>query len=420
MEPIIINRSLVDKDRSADNRTRFLNRYREIILQSVKARGLANDISISDNKKTKIEVPSLTLQEPVFQYLSKSTQIVPHNEYFVKGDTFLVLGYAQSSGRQGGQGTGEDDFSFNLDESEFIDIIFDGCALPSFIKKRTKDSNDFTNERAGYGRSGVPSRLSLIRSFNAASMRKIATKAVIKSEIEELEEELKTVDNEDQEFHIRTRIEHLEYKLEHLLFLDTYDLRYVMHDMKKKPISSAVIFFVLDVSGSMNSQMKTLAKNLFYLIKLFIQHQYQRTEIVFVRHTDEAKEVSEQDFFNNRESGGTNIHSALNMVNNIIDERYNPDDYNIYLISSSDGDDWNPEESVKVLREKLLKKVQLYAYAEVSDPNYAVYGGGGMTGYTASLTRAFEKNEKVKIRSFSEDGEMLGVFYSIFREGVKK
>ena len=135
MEPIIINRSLVDKDRSADNRTRFLNRYREIILQSVKAGGLANDISISDNKKTKIEVPSLTLQEPVFQYLSKSTQIVPHNEYFVKGDTFLVLGYAQSSGRQGGQGTGEDDFSFNLDESEFIDIIFDGCALPSFIKK---------------------------------------------------------------------------------------------------------------------------------------------------------------------------------------------------------------------------------------------------------------------------------------------
>ena len=104
------------------------------------------------------------------------------------------------------------------------------------------------------------------------------------------------------------------------------------------PRAKAVMFCLMDVSASMGEREKELAKRFFILLHLFLKRKYERVDIVFIRHTHEAAEVDEQEFFYGRETGGTVVSSALKEMMRDSRERYPVADWNIYCAQASDGD----------------------------------------------------------------------------------
>ena len=136
-------------------------------------------------------------------------------------------------------------------------------------------------------------------------------------------------------------------------FLDTNDLRYNLHVKRPVPTSQAVMFCLMDVSGSMDQQIKDMAKRFYLLLYMFLKRHYERTDIVFIRHHTVAKEVDEQEFFYSRETGGTVVSSALRLMKEVIDARYSPNEWNIYGAQASDGDNWNDDSPIC---RKLLEK----------------------------------------------------------------
>jgi uncharacterized sporulation protein YeaH/YhbH (DUF444 family) len=132
------------------------------------------------------------------------------------------------------------------------------------------------------------------------------------------------------------------------------------------------MFCLMDVSGSMDQQIKDMAKRFYLLLYMFLKRHYERTDIVFIRHHTVAKEVDEQEFFYSRETGGTVVSSALRLMKEVIDARYSPNEWNIYGAQASDGDNWNDDSPVcrKLLEEELLPLVQYFAYVEITKRNH--------------------------------------------------
>lgn len=124
---------------------------------------------------------------------------------------------------------------------------------------------------------------------------------------------------------------------------------------------------IMDVSGSMDQERKDLAKRFFILMHLFLERNYEHVELVFIRHTHVAEEVDEQGFFYSRETGGTKVSTALTLAHEIVQARYPPETWNVYMAHCSDGDDWDDDALVckQFLEDMLLPYVRYYAYVEV-------------------------------------------------------
>lgn len=141
--------------------------------------------------------------------------------------------------------------------------------------------------------------------------------------------------------------------------------------MIKQPVprSKAVMFCIMDVSGSMDQATKDIAKRFFILLYLFLQRNYEKTEIVFIRHHTSAKEVDEDEFFHSRETGGTVVSSALRLMQEIIQDRYSPEQWNIYGAQASDGDNWGEDSDVcrDILIDELLPNCQYFSYIEITN-----------------------------------------------------
>ena len=150
-------------------------------------------------------------------------------------------------------------------------------------------------------------------------------------------------------------------------FIDTIDLRYNNRVKIPAPATNAVMFCVMDVSGSMDEIKKDIAKRFFILLYLFLKRSYNKIELVFIRHHTSAKEVSEQDFFYSRETGGTVVSSALELLYDTIQTRYHPSAWNVYVAQASDGDNWNADSPhcMTLLREKIIPLVQYFSYIEI-------------------------------------------------------
>ena len=160
----------------------------------------------------------------------------------------------------------------------------------------------------------------------------------------------------------------LTARMRRVPFLDTMDLRYRLHIKQPIPTSQAVMFCLMDVSGSMDQRIKDLAKRFYFLLYTFLKRSYDHTEVVFIRHHTVAKEVDEEEFFYSRETGGTVVSSALELMDEVIRKRYPLDDWNIYGAQASDGDNW-PDDSPKcrqLLASKLLPASQYFAYIEIA------------------------------------------------------
>ena len=130
------------------------------------------------------------------------------------------------------------------------------------------------------------------------------------------------------------------------------------------------MFCLMDVSASMGEREKDLAKRFFILLHLFLKRKYDRVDIVFIRHTHEASEVDEQEFFYGKESGGTIVSSALKEMIEIREKRYPVADWNIYCAQASDGDNSGNDTDgcVELLDARpFCRSTQYFAYIEIAD-----------------------------------------------------
>ena len=371
----LIDRRLGSKKKSMVNRQRFMRRYRKQIREAV-AENLRNR-SITDTKAgEKISIPARDINEPHFIHGKggKVTHILPGNEEYVSGDQLPrpKAGGGIGSGVASNKGKGMDEFVFEISQQEFLDALFEDMELPNLVKRQLSGSEEFKRVKAGFSSEGTPANISIIRSMQAATLRRIALGASKRTELRELEERLSalpvTDDNRDERHQLEEAIDQLRNKLSHIPFLDDFDIKYHRHTKEPIPHSKAVMFCLMDVSGSMDQATKDLAKRFFILLYLFLSRNYDKTDVVFIRHHTTAKEVDEEEFFYSRETGGTVVSSALELMLNIIEHRYPADEWNIYGAQASDGENW-PDDSRRSVDfiTKLLPATQYFAYIEITD-----------------------------------------------------
>jgi uncharacterized sporulation protein YeaH/YhbH (DUF444 family) len=207
-------------------------------------------------------------------------------------------------------------------------------------------------------------------------------------------------------------------------FIDPLDVRFRRFEGVPQPVARAVMFCLMDVSGSMDQHMKDLAKRFYSLLYLFLQTRYTRVDVVFIRHTHEAKEVDEQTFFYSRESGGTVVSTALEEMMGIVQERYPADQWNIYAAQASDGDNLPSDNlrTVSMLQEVILPLCQYYAYIEVSNDQQSRFrmGGDDETGLWRAYHHLVASGGEVAMRKVKHRQEIFPVFADLFkkREGA--
>ncbi len=347
-----VDRRLNPRDKSLGNRQRFLRRVRSEVKRAVD-KAVAERAIADVSKGGSVSIPTDGIDEPQFHLSGDSGErefVLPGNKDFVAGDVIDKPKGKAGGGGQGregaGSGRGEDPFSFALTEAEFLDILFEDLELPDLVKTSLKDAKAKEFRRAGYTSDGATPNLAVLRTMRVSMGRRMALRRPSASEVERLEAELEALRaNPHGDIAERQRIVHLAREIERLKrrqraipFIDPIDVRYSRFSPVLVPRAKAVMFCLMDVSASMGEREKELAKRFFILLHLFLKRKYERVDIVFIRHTDEAAEVDEQEFFYGRETGGTVVSSALKEMMAIREARYPVADWNVYCAQASDGD----------------------------------------------------------------------------------
>jgi uncharacterized sporulation protein YeaH/YhbH (DUF444 family) len=374
----IIDRRFDSKHKSSVNRARFLERYkgqiRKAVSDAINKRGI-RDI---DNGE-KIGIPGKDIAEPQFSHGRGGVweTVRPGNDRFNSGDQVERPpggGGGQGPGQASQDGEGLDEFLFALTKDEFLDIFFDELALPNLVKQQLAHVEQTRRVRAGYTQSGVPANINLARTMRGAASRRIAVGGPYAAQLRALMAELdekknRLADNDPELARLRHEIAHLRIKMERVPFVDSFDLRYSNRVQVPQPSTQAVMFCLLDVSGSMDEGRKNIAKRFFMLLYLFLTRNYERIDVVFIRHHTVASEVDEDEFFTSRESGGTVVSSALELMHKIVVARYPSSLWNIYGAQASDGDNWGDDSPRcrALLDEKILPLTQYFSYIEITD-----------------------------------------------------
>ncbi len=423
----IIDRRLNPGGKSLANRQRFLRRAKAQIQRAV--RQTAGDRDITDLERGgEISIPADGVREPSFRRSGEggvNNHILPGNKRFVEGDTIDRPPRGAGEGRSGAGngGEGEDDFRFALSREEFLDLFLEDLELPDLAKRRLATVEVQGLRRAGYSVSGSPVNLALLRSMRNALSRRIAMRRPKAAELIHLQEEIALLeekgDETDKLLELRERLEKLRARSRRFPYIDPLDLRYRRFEPVSRPVAQAVMFCLMDVSGSMTEHMKDLAKRFYMLLYIFLTRRYKHVEIVFIRHTHEAKEVDEDTFFHSPETGGTVVSSALREMEKIVAERYPPESWNIYAAQASDGDN-SPNDgttSATLLRDVILPACQYYAYLEVGSDHDRMQAG--FINHKTALWQTYEALQEdganIAMRKVNHRREIYPVFRELFR-----
>ncbi|SHF71080.1 YeaH/YhbH family protein [Vibrio gazogenes] len=373
-----IDRRLNGKNKSAVNRQRFLRRHKQQIKESiadaVNRRSITNTESGED-----IAIPSKDIKEPSFHEGKGGLKerVHPGNDQFITGDKIdrpqQGGGSGSGQGDASADGEGNDDFVFQISKDEYLDILFDDLALPNLKKQQINRIVEWKTHRSGYQTAGVPANISIVRSLQQSLARRTAMTSGKRRLLHELEETLAEIQNQEpaqplEEKRLQQEILDIRKKIDQVPFIDTFDLRYKNYEKRPIPSSQAVMFCLMDVSGSMDQATKDIAKRFYVLLYLFLTRTYKNVEVVFIRHHTQAKEVDEHEFFYSQETGGTIVSSALKLMHEIVAERYPVNQWNIYAAQASDGDNWADDSPRcrSILTENLLPCCQYYSYIEIT------------------------------------------------------
>lgn len=370
----IVDRRLNPGGKSLANRQRFLRRAKSLIREAVHNNTADRGIKDTD-KGGDVSLPAHSVQEPGF-HRSRSggvrDHLLPGNKEYAEGDTIpRPQGGGGGSGSQGSKdASGEDEFRFALSREEFIDLYLEDLELPDMAKRHVVQSESVAWHRAGYAVAGSPANLALLRTVRNGLSRRIALKRPKLAEIESLRADIAGLEDDPDNAlldKLRADLRLKERRSRAIPYIDPVDVRYRNYEPRPKPMSRAVMFCLMDVSGSMTEHMKDLAKRFYALLYLFLNRRYKNVDVVFIRHTHEAQEVDEDTFFHSPETGGTVVSTALVEMQNIIAARYSPDAWNIYAAQASDGDNTSSDNdlTVSLLTQRILPACQYYAYLEV-------------------------------------------------------
>ncbi len=423
----IIDRRLAGKNKSIGNRERFLRRHKEQIREAVKraidGRGI-RDVERGED----IHIPKKDLSEPVFGHGSGGVRDIVHpgNQDYVQGDRIERPkgggGAGGGKGQASDQGEGEDDFVFALSKEEFMQVFFEDLALPHLVRTQLAETPEWKSQRAGFSSDGTPNNLHVVRSMRGALGRRIALGAGSRRELHALQEQLARCEADRRpgdavaEAEIQRLIEEiaaLRARIERIPYLDPIDLRYRSRIKVPVPTSKAVMFCLMDVSGSMDEARKELSKRFFILLYLFLTRHYEKIDLVFIRHHTQAQEVDEQNFFHARETGGTVVSSALVLMEEIIRARYDPSQWNIYGAQASDGDNWHHDSGRcrELLNDRLLPLCRYFAYVQVAEEEQNLWD---------EYTQLLDVHRHFAMRKATEASQIYPVFRDLFKkEGAK-
>jgi hypothetical protein len=219
----------------------------------------------------------------------------------------------------------------------------------------------------------VPANINVVRSLQNSLARRMALQAGKKRQLHELEDRLALLAADPNEHfaeiaQLEKEIRELKRRIDAVPFIDTFDLKFNNFVKRPVPSSQAVMFCLMDVSGSMDQATKEMAKRFYILLYLFLSRTYKNVEVVYIRHHTQAKEVDEHEFFYSQETGGTIVSSALKMMNDIINERYPAHQWNIYAAQASDGDNWADDspQCREILARDIMPRVRYYSYIEIT------------------------------------------------------
>jgi uncharacterized sporulation protein YeaH/YhbH (DUF444 family) len=374
----VIDRRLNGKNKSTVNRQRFLSRYRGHIKKAVEEAVGRRSITDMEHGE-QITIPGRDIDEPILHHGrgGRQTSVHPGNKEFVAGERIPRPqeggGGGSGQGQAGNSGEGMDDFVFQITQEEFLDFMFEDLELPNLVKRHITGTDSFKTVRAGISNEGNPSRINIIRTLRSAQARRIALSGSSRLKLRAARVELERLRREEPDNFsdiqaTEALIEKLRARIERIPFLDTFDLKYNLLIKQPNPTSKAVMFCLMDVSGSMTQATKDIAKRFFILLYLFLKRSYDKIEVVFIRHHTSAKEVDEEEFFYSRETGGTIVSSALKLMQEIMAARYPVHEWNIYGAQASDGDNWNDDSPLcrELLEEKIMPFVQYFTYVEIT------------------------------------------------------
>ncbi len=418
----IIDRRLSGKNKSVGNRERFVRRFKEQIAEAVRRAVTQRDIRDIEQAEN-ITIPRKDIGEPMFHHGPGgiSDTVHPGNSDHARGDRIprpqRGAGGGSGAGSQAsGSGEGQDDFRFTLSKEEFMQLFFEDLALPRLLRTHMADTPQYKTRRAGYSHDGTPHNLALLRTMRGALGRRIAlTKAPqrdLQSLLAQLEGLLPQEGSHEAVAELQQQIDALRARMGKVAFLDPIDLRFRNRTRVPVPSSQAVMFCVMDVSGSMDQARKDLAKRFFILLYLFLTRHYEKIDIVFIRHHTQAAEVSEDEFFHSTESGGTVVSSALVLVDQIVRARYPVGEWNIYVAQASDGDNFPNDGAIcrNLLVEKILPLVRHFAYVQVVREEQNLW---------KEYSRLVPLFPHFAMRKVSEPGDIYPVFRDLFKqEGV--
>lgn len=374
-------------DRSASDRRRHKQKIEKAIREGIHDI-VAEESIIGQDGKKKIRIPVKGIKEYKFVYGENSKGGVgAAGEHDVRRGQ--QIGNAQKQQQGSGSGKpgnepGQEYYDVEVTLEELADYLFRDLNLPDLEKKQMKQILSEKWKRKGYRSEGIRPRLSKKETAKRRIRRK---KAAIRSETHDPDGE--------ENFPFRQS-----------------DLRYKHITKQNKNISNAVIFFIMDVSGSMSQKKKYLARSFFFLLYHFIRSRYEKTEIVFVAHDTQPYEVDEDKFFNRGTGGGTMVSPTLEYVNTAIEKRFNPQSWNVYAFHCSDGDNW-PSDNEKTLEftEKVKNKCQLYGYCEIDPHDESLRWMNEST-----LSKIYENivDPKFKCLFISKKEDVWGSFKKLF------
>jgi uncharacterized sporulation protein YeaH/YhbH (DUF444 family) len=416
----IIDRRLNPGSKSLENRQRFLRRAKALVQGAVKKSSEDRDIR-DVLEGGEVSIPLDGMHEPRFRREGGTRDMVlPGNKKFIEGDMLPRSGEGGGRASAPGEGDGEDAFRFALSRDEFVDLFLDDLELPDLAKRKLAEAESEGLRRAGYSTSGSPANISVSRTVQLAMARRIALRRPRPETIAQLEAEIADCD-EARRVELMAELDALKAKFRRIPYIDPIDIRYRRFETMPKPVAQAVMFCLMDVSGSMSEHMKDLAKRFYMLLYVFLTRRYRHVEIVFIRHTNRAEEVDEDTFFHGPASGGTLVSSALQAMHEIVRSRFRPADWNIYAAQASDGDNSGADGAAvsRLLTEMILPVSQFFAYLEVSEA-----GGRTFDMSDSSLWSLYQRlraeGAPLSMRKVSDRSQIFPVFHDFFQRRRKE
>jgi uncharacterized sporulation protein YeaH/YhbH (DUF444 family) len=424
-----IDRRRNPKGKSLGNRQLFIRRARAYIKAEVDRAVASRKVAGVGDGGT-VSIPMGGIDEPRFRNASTGGQrrhVLSGNSSYVAGDRIPKPDASAGSGgghEASAQGSGEDQFLFSLDREEFLNLLFDDLELPNLTKTALKDVSAVRPVRAGFRTVGVPANLNVLRTMRYSYSRRLALKRPSEADMEAVRARVRDLEGNDPSERLpeleeqRSRLAALERRRRWVPYIDPIDVRYSNFQPQPKPKANAVMFCLMDVSGSMGEREKDLAKRFFVLLHLFLQRRYERVDLVFVRHTHEAEEVDEETFFFSRETGGTVISSALVKMLEIVNDRYPVSDWNIYAAQASDGENlpYDAPKCCTLLDEEIMPKCQYYAYVEILDEREASIFKDPTNGAAQwrALRAVDERWQNFAMTRIASRGDIYPVFRQLF------